>query len=111
MLQLKRDYETKRHALRRNRRLAGGLLLVAAFLFLSMQLIEAPGFAVRLVIAATEAAIVGGLADWVAVTALFRHPLGLPVPHTALTPPPQDAIGKSLAPFVRDQFLAPALPL
>ncbi|HMI95990.1 MAG TPA: DUF445 domain-containing protein [Micropepsaceae bacterium] len=109
MLQLKRDYDAKRQALRRNRRLAGGLLLVATFLFLTMQLIDAPGFAARLVIAAAEAAIVGGLADWFAVTALFRHPLGLPIPHTALIPSQKDAIGRSLGNFVRDQFLDPAL--
>ena len=109
MLQLKRDYETKRRALTRNRRLAGGLLLMAIFVFLTMQLIDAPGFAARLVIAAAEAAIVGGLADWFAVTALFRHPLGLPIPHTALIPSQKDAIGRSLGNFVRDQFLDPAL--
>src|SRR5258705_5982598 len=109
MLQLKRDYETKRSALRRNRRLAGGLLLMAILVFLTMQLIDTPGFAARLVIAAAEAAIVGGLADWFAVTALFRHPLGLPIPHTALIPSQKDAIGRSLGNFVRDQFLDPAL--
>src|SRR5258706_9967615 len=109
MLQLKSDNETKRGALRRNRRLAGALLLIAILLFLTMQSIETPGFAARLVIAAAEAAIVGGLADWFAVTALFRHPLGLPIPHTALIPSQKDAIGRSLGNFVRDQFLDPAL--
>src|SRR5258705_4242571 len=109
MLQLKRDYETKRQALRRNRRLAGGLLLLAIFVFLTMQLIDTPGFAARLAIAAAEAAIVGGLADWFAVTALFRHPLSLPIPHTALIPSQKDAIGRSLGNFVRDQFLDPTL--
>jgi uncharacterized membrane-anchored protein YjiN (DUF445 family) len=109
MLQLKRDDETKRRALRRNRRLAGGLLLLAILVFLIMQLIDTPGFAARLAIAAAEAAIVGGLADWFAVTALFRHPLGLPIPHTALIPSQKDAIGRSLGNFVRDQFLDPTL--
>ena len=109
MLQLKRDYETKRGTLRRNRRLAGGLLLIAILVFLTMQSIAMPGFAARLAIAAAEAAIVGGLADWFAVTALFRHPLGLPIPHTALIPSQKDAIGRSLGNFVRDQFLDPAL--
>jgi len=70
-----------------------------------VQLIDMPGFAARLVIAASEAAIVGGLADWFAVTALFRHPLGLPIPHTALIPSRKNAIGRSLGNFVRDQFL------
>ena len=109
MLQLKRDYQTKRYALRRNRRLAGGLLLMAIFVFLTMQFVNASGFAARLVIAAAEASIVGGLADWFAVSALFRHPLGLPIPHTALIPSQKDAIGRSLGNFVRDQFLDPAL--
>ncbi len=109
MPQLKRDDETKRSALRRNRRLASALLLVAILVFLTMQLIDMPGFAARLAIAASEAAIVGGLADWFAVTALFRHPLGLPIPHTALIPSRKDAIGRSLGNFVRDQFLDSAL--
>ncbi|HYK79597.1 MAG TPA: DUF445 domain-containing protein [Micropepsaceae bacterium] len=109
MLQLKRDDETKRSALRRNRRLAGALLLGAILVFLTMQLVDMPGFAARLMIAASEAAIVGGLADWFAVTALFRHPLGLPIPHTALIPSQKDALGRSLGNFVRDQFLDSAL--
>ena len=109
MPQPKRDDETKRSALRRNRRLASALLLVAILVFLTMQLIDMPGFAARLAIAASEAAIVGGLADWFAVTALFRHPLGLPIPHTALIPSRKDAIGRSLGNFVRDQFLDSAL--
>src|SRR5205807_565271 len=87
----------------------GGLLLMAIFVFLTMQLVNASGFAARLVIAAAEASIVGGLADWFAVSALFRHPLGLPIPHTALIPSQKDAIGRSLGNFVRDQFLDPAL--
>src|SRR5712675_2224954 len=109
MLQLKRDYETKRQALRRNRRLAGGLLLLAIFVFLTMQSIDMPGFAARLVIAAAEAAIVGGLADWFAVTALFRHPLGLPIPHTAIIPQNKDRIGEALARFIQDNFLIPSV--
>jgi uncharacterized membrane-anchored protein YjiN (DUF445 family) len=52
-----------------------------------------------------EAAMVGGLADWFAVTALFRHPLGLPIPHTAIIPRNKDRIGDSLALFLRDNFL------
>src|SRR6266567_96117 len=109
MPQPKRDDETKRSALRRNRRLASALLLVAILVFLTMQLIDMPGFAARLAIAASEAAIVGGLADWFAVTALFRRPLGLPIPHTALIPARKDEIGESLGRFVSEQFLAPEL--
>jgi uncharacterized membrane-anchored protein YjiN (DUF445 family) len=56
--------------------------------------------------AACEAAMVGAAADWFAVTALFRHPLGLPVPHTALIPTRKDALGRSLQEFVATHFLA-----
>ena len=49
--------------------------------------------------------MVGGLADWFAVTALFRHPLGLPIPHTAIIPRNKDRIGETLAAFLRDNFL------
>ncbi|KPF72461.1 hypothetical protein IP88_09890 [alpha proteobacterium AAP81b] len=56
-----------------------------------------------------EAALVGGLADWFAVTALFRHPLGLPIPHTAIIPRSKDRIGDTLAAFLKDNFLTPAV--
>jgi uncharacterized membrane-anchored protein YjiN (DUF445 family) len=52
-----------------------------------------------------EAGVVGGLADWFAVTALFRHPLGLPIPHTALIPRKKDQLGASLSSFIRQNFL------
>jgi uncharacterized membrane-anchored protein YjiN (DUF445 family) len=52
-----------------------------------------------------EAAVIGGLADWFAVTALFRRPLGLPIPHTAIVPSRKDDIGRALARFIRDHFL------
>lgn len=57
--------------------------------------------------AAAEAGMVGGLADWFAVTALFRHPMGIPIPHTALIPAKKDQLGASLADFVRVNFLNP----
>ena len=53
--------------------------------------------------------MVGGLADWFAVTALFRHPLGLPIPHTAIIPRKKDQIGESLAGFVQENFLTAAI--
>ena len=56
-----------------------------------------------------EAAMVGGIADWFAVTALFRHPLGLPIPHTAIIPRNKDRIGDTLASFLRDNFLTPSV--
>jgi uncharacterized membrane-anchored protein YjiN (DUF445 family) len=99
--------EAKRAALRRNKRLATGLLLVAVGLAVATALLPERPFWVQLIGAAAEAAIVGGLADWFAVTALFRRPLGLPIPHTALIPARKDEIGRSIAGFVRDQFLDP----
>ncbi|MFN3943421.1 MAG: DUF445 domain-containing protein [Allosphingosinicella sp.] len=56
-----------------------------------------------------EAAMVGGIADWFAVTALFRHPMGLPIPHTAIIPRNKDRIGDTLALFLRDNFLTPTV--
>jgi uncharacterized membrane-anchored protein YjiN (DUF445 family) len=56
-----------------------------------------------------EAAMVGGLADWFAVTARFRHPLGLPIPHTAIIPRNKDRIGEALASFLKENFLIPAV--
>lgn len=56
-----------------------------------------------------EAGLVGGIADWFAVTALFRHPLGLPIPHTAIIPRNKDRIGDTLAAFLRDNFLTPSV--
>jgi uncharacterized membrane-anchored protein YjiN (DUF445 family) len=53
--------------------------------------------------------MVGGLADWFAVTALFRHPLGLPIPHTAIIPRNKDRIGEALANFLKENFLIPAV--
>lgn len=55
--------------------------------------------------AASEAGVVGGIADWFAVTALFRHPLGVPIPHTAIIPRGKDAFGRGLGEFVADNFL------
>ena len=56
--------------------------------------------------AASEAAMVGAIADWFAVTALFRHPLGLPIPHTALIPSRKATLARSLQEFVTDNFLS-----
>jgi uncharacterized membrane-anchored protein YjiN (DUF445 family) len=57
----------------------------------------------------SEAAMVGGLADWFAVTALFRHPLGLPIPHTAIIPENKDRIAETMAGFLRRNFLIPGV--
>jgi uncharacterized membrane-anchored protein YjiN (DUF445 family) len=56
-----------------------------------------------------EAGLVGGVADWFAVTALFRHPLGIPIPHTAIVPRNKDRIGDALAQFLKDNFLTPSV--
>ena len=95
----------RRVKLRSKRALASGLLLIAVAIFVALRFAPHSGFANRLFTAAAEAAIVGGLADWFAITALFRHPLGLPIPHTALIPSRKDEIGRSLGNFVRDSFL------
>ncbi len=89
------------------RRLATGLLILMAAVFLaSRQLVLLhPGWGY--VRAFAEAAMVGALADWFAVTALFRHPLGLPIPHTAIVARNKDRIGDQLAQFLRDNFLIP----
>ena len=101
--------EQKRAALRRHRAWATGLLLLAVLLFLLTQLVPEPGFAVLLLRAGAEAGIVGGLADWFAVTALFRRPLGLPIPHTGIIPRNKDRIGRGLGSFVERHCLAPDL--
>jgi len=99
----------QRAALHRNRGLATALLLCAAVTFLATMLTPAPGFWVLLVRASAEAAVVGALADWFAVTAVFRRPLGLPIPHTAIVPRNKDRIGAALGAFVANNFLTPAL--
>ncbi|MFM5906770.1 MAG: DUF445 domain-containing protein [Novosphingobium sp.] len=91
---------------------ATGLLVAMAALFLLARSQMLPGAAFPhpvwpWVLAFSEAAMVGGLADWFAVTALFRHPLGLPIPHTAIIPENKDRIADTMAGFLRDNFLTP----
>jgi uncharacterized membrane-anchored protein YjiN (DUF445 family) len=97
------DELVRRGALRRMKAIAGSLLIVAVVTFL---LTRHHGGVVGFVNSAAEAAMVGGLADWFAVTALFRRPLGLPIPHTALIPNRKDALGRSLESFVASNFLS-----
>ncbi|MFA5530830.1 MAG: DUF445 domain-containing protein [Thiohalomonadaceae bacterium] len=99
----------QRTALARQRRLAGGLLLFMAAVYVGARLIPEAPFWLQLVRAASEAALVGGLADWFAVTALFRHPFGIPIPHTAIIPRNQARIGVALGRFVERHFLEPEL--
>jgi uncharacterized membrane-anchored protein YjiN (DUF445 family) len=96
-------------AVRRMRLVATGLLLVMAALFALAHWLEATHPAWGFVKSFAEAAMVGGLADWFAVTALFRHPLGIPIPHTAIIPRNKDRIGATLAQFLRDNFLTPSV--
>ena len=96
-------------ALVRMRRVATGLLLAMAALFLTARALADQHPAWGFVRAFAEAAMVGGLADWFAVTALFRHPLHLPIPHTAIIPRNKDRIGDQLASFLRENFLIPAV--
>ena len=84
---------------------ATGLLLLMAVLFVIARRLEADHVWAGFVKAFAEAAMVGGLADWFAVTALFRHPLGLPIPHTAIIPRNKDRIGDTLANFLKEHFL------
>jgi len=84
---------------------ATGLLLVMAALFVAARAFEPRYPLLSFVKAFAEAAMVGGLADWFAVTALFRHPLGLPIPHTAIIPRNKDRIGEALAAFINENFL------
>ncbi len=91
-------------ALRRMKAVALGLLVAAAAIYLAT-LGRADEGAWGYVNAAAEAAMVGALADWFAVTALFRHPLRLPVPHTALIPRRKDEFGRSLQEFFTENFL------
>ena len=95
--------ELRRTRLRRMKALATALLAVAAVIYLAT--INRDGW-LGFVNAGAEAAMVGALADWFAVTALFRHPLGLPIPHTALIRTRKDALGASLEEFVSTNFLS-----
>ena len=87
-------------------RSALALLLLAAVVFLVARIYEPAHPGLGYLRAFCEAALVGGLADWFAVTALFRHPLGLPVPHTAIIPEKKDRLGDALGEFVQQNFLS-----
>ncbi len=88
---------------------ATGLLVAMALVFAITRVFEQAHPSLSYVKAFAEAAMVGGLADWFAVTALFRHPLGLPIPHTAIIPRNKDRIGEALANFIRENFLIPSV--
>jgi len=100
------DLEARqRQALRRTRAVATGLLLTMAAIVIGTGLVAEPTVWTSLAHAAAEAGVVGGLADWFAVTALFRRPLGLPIPHTAIVPRNKNRIGEGLGAFLERHFL------
>lgn len=98
--------DTRKRILKRNKMVATGLMLGAALLFVVARSRNGDGVW-EWIAAFAEAAMVGALADWFAVVALFRHPLGVPIPHTAIIKNKKDVIAGNLAGFIRDKFLAP----
>lgn len=99
--------EAQRQAeLNRMKYLATGLLVFFSLVFVAASLFEPRYPWLGFVRATAEAAMVGAIADWFAVTALFRHPLGLPIPHTAIIPRRKDSIGASIGRFVQENFLS-----
>ena len=102
----------RRLALRRMKLVALSFLIGATGVFLVCRWAQAHGSTgvwVGYVGAAAEAGMVGALADWFAVTALFKHPLGIPIPHTAIIKRKKDQLGEGLGTFVRENFLSPAV--
>ena len=99
-----RDGE-RRARLRRNRMTATGLLAFMGAAYFSTYAVPEPGYAVLLIRSGAEGGAVGGLADWFAITALFRHPLGLPIPHTAILPRSKERIGAAIGRFIEENFL------
>ena len=89
------------------KRRATGLLVVMTGVFVALTVFGGDSTAMGYAKAAAEASMVGGLADWFAVTALFRRPLGLPIPHTAVIRERKDQFGRTLGNFVQENFLSP----
>jgi uncharacterized membrane-anchored protein YjiN (DUF445 family) len=98
------DAERER-ALRRMKGWATGLLVLATIIFIVARLFESRYPWLGIVIATAEASMIGALADWFAVTALFKHPMGIPIPHTAIIPARKDRVGITLGMFVQRNFL------
>ncbi|MFP6808175.1 MAG: DUF445 domain-containing protein [Pseudomonadales bacterium] len=101
---------TKKTELTKMKRLALSLLLFATFVYVTTAILgnRFPDHATWLgfVSATAEAAMIGAIADWFAVTALFRHPMGLKIPHTAIIPNRKDAIAEQFGAFVQNNFLS-----
>jgi uncharacterized membrane-anchored protein YjiN (DUF445 family) len=99
------DEAYRQQRLTRMKRWATGLLVAATVVFLITRWLEPRYPWLAIVRATAEAAMIGGLADWFAVTALFKHPLGIPIPHTAIIPTRKDRVGVTLGAFVQKNFL------
>ena len=99
------DEELRAKQLRDMKLRAAALLVLAAIAFAISHYLRAQYPWLGWVQAFSEAALVGGLADWFAVTALFRHPMGIPIPHTAIIPSRKDRVGEVLGAFVERNFL------
>ncbi len=100
------DETGRRGGLRQMKARATGLLVFAALVYVAVRLFGGDGDWTGYVEAAAEGSMVGGLADWFAVTALFRHPMGIPIPHTALIPTRKDQLGRAIGGFVEENFLS-----
>jgi uncharacterized membrane-anchored protein YjiN (DUF445 family) len=87
------------------KRRATGLLVLATIVYFATRFLESRYPWLGFLRAMAEASMVGGLADWFAVTALFRHPLGIPIPHTAIIPARKDRLGRTIGNFVQRNFL------
>ena len=101
------DAEAKQLQLTRMKRRATGLLVLMGAVFAVAWMLESAHPWLGYLRATAEAGLVGGVADWFAITALFRHPLNIPIPHTAIIPQRKDRIGRSLGNFVQNNFLSP----
>src|SRR5213075_2480596 len=100
-----RREEERRRQLRKMKRRATGMLVVMTVFFILITVLTDGTGVWGYVQAMAEASMVGGLADWFAVTALFRHPLGIPIPHTDIVPAKKDRVGRTLGAFVQRNFL------
>ena len=100
-----RNAAPRQTRMRRTKLAAGSILAAMAGLYVFSRSFQETWPMLEWLRAFAEAGMVGGLADWFAVTALFRHPLGIPIPHTAVIPREKDRIGRALASFVRGNFL------
>src|SRR5690606_22812191 len=106
----KRKCMNKKIQLQKHKTVALLFLLTMAMVYIAMVYLlrKQPATWMGYVKAFSEAGMVGGLADWFAVTALFRYPLGLKIPHTNLIQKNKNALGKNLGDFVSENFLTPA---